>query len=69
MSLKKANTGYGFPSCPVQKKISISEFEEALAPRSYNVLSHIAPDKGYYLNTGLPEVLIAFPGKPPKLSA
>jgi hypothetical protein len=69
MNLKKSKTDFGFPSSPVQKKISLSEFEEAQVVPAYNSLSLNAPDRVGYVNAGLPDVLIVFPGKPPRLSA
>ena len=69
MTLKKAKTGFGAPTAPVQKKITVSEYEEAPAAPVRTADVSITSLRNYYQTQGLAEVLIAFPGKPPELTA
>ncbi|MES1249259.1 MAG: hypothetical protein ABUL46_01170 [Chitinophaga rupis] len=69
MTLKNAKTGYGTPAAPVQKKITVSEYEEAPAVPVRTADVSITFPRSCYQTPGLADVLIAFPGKPPEVTA
>ena len=69
MTLKKAKTGFGTPAAPVQKKITVSEYEAVVAATAPTAKAPVTSIRSCYYGNGLPEVLITFPGKPPELTA